>query len=459
MYFETTIVAKVTASGNAGVGILRVSGTKVLEVSKMILRKRLKARYADYVPFYDRNGNKLDYGIAIYFPKPKSFTGEDIIEFHCHGGEILLKLLISQILSIEGIRVANPGEFSKRAFLNNKIDLVQAESIIDLINAKTEKAARSAINSLDGTFSRKIQKILNYLIDLRSSIELSIDFSEEENPLLSNFEKKQKLNKIISCLEHIYSLSYHGRMVRCMPKVVLIGEPNVGKSSLFNALSGYQRAIVTNVPGTTRDVLREEIDIDGLSIRLIDTAGLRKNSSNPIESIGINLALKEIEKADHILYLLDSSKSFNVEFRKSFFKFINKKDFKNSSITFIKNKIDLTNEISGLKNNQDYALICISVLKNEGIDFLKKYLKHKFNSTMNSEENLFLARSRHLKSLKNAKKYLYQALENLSSTFTYSNELVSEDLRLAQISLGEILGGYTSNDLLSEIFSKFCIGK
>ncbi|AMA64924.1 tRNA modification GTPase MnmE [Candidatus Arsenophonus lipoptenae] len=454
VYINDTIIAQATPPGRGGVGILRISGPKVIEVIKIILGKLLQPRYANYLPFYDMDGKVLDEGIALYFPGPNSFTGEDVLELQGHGGPIIIDLLLKQILNIDDIRIANPGEFSERAFLNAKIDLTQAEAIADLIDASTEQAARSAVKSLQGVFSKQIDDIIKLLTNLRVYVESSIDFSDSNIDVLSNIDIKSKLNDIISRLNNICLKAHHGSILREGIKIVITGCPNVGKSSLLNALSGRESAIVTNIPGTTRDVLCEHIYIDGIPIHIVDTAGLRE-ATNEVEKIGIKRAWDEIEKADHILFMFDGTiiKEFKIE---NFYSGFVAKLSKYIPITLIKNKVDITGEPIIIKKVGHYSLIFMSTYKNKGINLLRQYLRKSilFNQPI---EGVFLARRRHIQALNISIEHLKKGYQLF--LLDHSIDLLAEELRLAQQSLSEITGEYNSNDLLSDIFSNFCIGK
>ncbi|MGP1958828.1 MAG: tRNA uridine-5-carboxymethylaminomethyl(34) synthesis GTPase MnmE [Arsenophonus sp. NC-CH8-MAG3] len=455
MYTNDTIIAQATPPGHGGIGILRISGPKVTEVARIVLGKLPQPRYADYLSFYDNTGKVLDQGIALYFPAPNSFTGEDVLELQGHGGPVIIDLLLKRILVIDDmIRIANPGEFSERAFLNNKIDLAQAEAITDLINASTEQAARSAVNSLQGAFSQKIYKMMEALTNLRIHVEAAIDFPDEEIDFLFYGKIEKKLNEIISHLDGVRLESYQGSLLREGIKVVIAGQPNAGKSSLLNALSGHETAIVTDIAGTTRDILHEHIHIDGIPLHIIDTAGLRE-ATDEVEKIGIERAWQEIEQANHILFMVDSTTTEATEPEQIWPEFIARLP-KSLPITLIRNKVDITNEPITITKVNNYSLIRLSVYRKEGIDLLRQHLKEsiKFNHHI---EGGFLARRRHIQSLNIAAEHLQEGYKQL--LFPYSGELLAEELRLTQQALSEITGEFSSDDLLDRIFSSFCIGK
>ncbi|PPI86287.1 tRNA uridine-5-carboxymethylaminomethyl(34) synthesis GTPase MnmE [Candidatus Pantoea edessiphila] len=454
MNINDTIVAQATPVGQGSVGILRISGNKASEIAKKILGKVPKPRYADYLAFSDFNNKILDKGIALWFPNPNSFTGEDVLELHCHGGPVVLDLLLTCILTFPTVRLANPGEFSERAFLNSKIDLAQAEAISDLINASSEQAARSAINSLQGVFSNRINKIIKDLIKLRVHIEAQIEFPEEEISSLSNDTIKKRLSIIIKNLQQLLSEAQQGFLLNEGMKIVIAGHPNAGKSSLFNALTKTETAIVTSQAGTTRDVLHEHINIDGMPLHILDTAGLRE-AYDEVECIGIKRALYEIEKADHVLFVVDGTEINNAKSVKMLLDFLSSLS-KEISVTIVRNKADLTKEALGLTKLNSFTIIHISALTNAGIQYLLKHLKETAGF-VNTVEGNFIARRRHLQSLKIAHNYLIKSKQKMLQIF--NNEFIAEDLRVAQIELDKITGEFTSEDLLNEIFSNFCIGK
>ncbi|EJD6477215.1 tRNA uridine-5-carboxymethylaminomethyl(34) synthesis GTPase MnmE [Providencia rettgeri] len=454
MQINDTIVAQATPPGRGGVGILRVSGPKAAQIAEIVLGKLPKPRYADYLPFRDEDGSVLDQGIALYFPGPNSFTGEDVLELQGHGGPVILDLLLRRILTIDGIRIANPGEFSERAFLNDKLDLAQAEAIADLIDASSEQAARSAMNSLQGAFSSHIHQLVEALTHLRIYVEAAIDFPDEEIDFLSDGKIEAKLNEVVADLEQVRSQARQGSLLREGMKVVIAGRPNAGKSSLLNALAGREAAIVTDIAGTTRDVLREHIHIDGMPLHIIDTAGLRE-ASDEVERIGIERAWKEIEQADHVLFMVDSTTTNATEPQEIWPEFMARLPDE-LPVTVIRNKADMTGEPVEFIDNTRYPLIRLSAREEKGIDLLRDHLKETIGFNSNTEGG-FLARSRHLQALNAAAVHLEQGYDQLVNA--RSGELLAEELRLAQQELSEITGEFTSDDLLGHIFSSFCIGK
>ncbi|NUF27570.1 tRNA modification GTPase [Gilliamella bombicola] len=449
-----TIVAQATPPGRGGVGILRISGPKAQAVAQAVLGKLPKPRHADYLPFLASNGTTLDEGIALFFPNPHSFTGEDVLELQGHGGPIILDLLLKRILEIPNVRIARPGEFSERAFLNDKLDLAQAEAIADLIDASSEQAAKSAISSLQGVFSKKIHALVESLIHLRIFTEAAIDFPEEEIDFLSDGKIEAQLNEVITHLNEVRQEAKQGTLLREGMKVVIAGRPNAGKSSLLNALAGRDAAIVTDIAGTTRDVLREHIHIDGMPLHIIDTAGLRE-ASDEVERIGIERAWQEIEQADRVLFMVDSTTTNETNPEKLWPEFIERLP-KQMPVTVIRNKADLTGEALGYSEVNGYSLIQLSARTGEGIALLREHLKQAMGFT-SSTEGGFLARRRHLQALEKAADHLNNGKHQLI-TF-HAGELLAEELRLAQEALSEITGQFTSDDLLGRIFSSFCIGK
>ncbi|QYN46245.1 tRNA uridine-5-carboxymethylaminomethyl(34) synthesis GTPase MnmE [Gilliamella sp. ESL0405] len=449
-----TIVAQATPPGRGGVGILRISGPQAQTVAHAVLGKLPKPRYAEYLPFLASDNTTLDEGIALYFPNPHSFTGEDVLELQGHGGPVILDLLLKRVLEIPNVRIARPGEFSERAFLNDKLDLAQAEAIADLIDASSEQAAKSAISSLQGVFSKKVNALVESLIHLRIFTEAAIDFPEEEIDFLSDGKIEVQLNEVIARLNEVRQEAKQGSLLREGMKVVIAGRPNAGKSSLLNALAGREAAIVTDIAGTTRDVLREHIHIDGMPLHIIDTAGLRE-ASDEVERIGIERAWHEIEQADRVLFMVDSTTTNETNPEKLWPEFIERLP-KNMPVTVIRNKADLTGEALGYSEIDGYSLIQLSARTGDGIALLRDHLKQAmgFNA---STEGGFLARRRHLQALEKAAQHLSNGHYQLM-TF-HAGELLAEELRLAQEALSEITGEFTSDDLLGRIFSSFCIGK
>ena len=441
-----TIAAIATPPGRGGIGVVRVSGDAVPEVMTAVLGKPLRPRHAQFGPFIDQDGGVLDEGLALYFPAPHSFTGEHVLELHAHGSPVLLDLLLRRVLGL-GIRLARPGEFSERAFLNGKIDLTQAEAIADLIESTTEQAARSAQRSLQGEFSKRVHALVEALIELRLYVEASIDFTDEDIDFLSEAGLAEKLDDLLARLDGIRHAARQGRLLRDGMTVVIAGRPNAGKSSLLNRLAGRDAAIVTEIAGTTRDLLREYIQIDGLPLHVVDTAGLR-DSGDPVEREGIRRARAEIEAADRVLLLIDDR--YPEEGEALF------RDFPAGlPVTRIYNKIDLTGRPAGLRERPDGPAVYLSAKTGAGIDGLVRHLAASVGYEGDAE-GVFIARRRHLDALARAR----AALESAMAQFQVrAAELLAEDLHAAQNALSEITGEFTTEDLLGRIFSTFCIGK
>jgi tRNA modification GTPase len=445
-----TIAAIATAPGRSSVGIVRVSGSNVTRIAQALLQQLPIPRHAHYGPFYDQQQQVIDQGLALYFPKPHSFTGEDVLELHAHGSPIVLDLILQQLLQL-GVTLARPGEFSERAFLNGKLDLAQAEAIADLIDASSEQAARSAVHSLQGEFSHRINQLLNALIDLRVYIEAMLDFSDEDIEWLSDGRIETSIDTIQQNLTAVQASAQQGAILRDGMHVVIAGRPNAGKSSLLNRLSGQETAIVTDIAGTTRDILREQIHIDGLPLHIIDTAGLR-DSEDIVEREGIRRAREAIANADHILLLLDSSNTEPLDFTAYF-----DGPVTTDKLTLIYNKIDLTDQPAKITQHTDgHSCVYVSAKTGEGIDLLRQHLKSCLGFTA-TNESTFIARRRHLDALARAQQHLLQA--KAAHTAQLGMELCAEELRLAQQALSEITGQFLPDDLLGEIFSRFCIGK
>ncbi|MGF1742646.1 tRNA uridine-5-carboxymethylaminomethyl(34) synthesis GTPase MnmE [Vibrio profundum] len=449
-----TIVAQATATGRGGVGIIRVSGPKAQHVAQELTGSSLKPRYAKYLAFLDQNGSTIDQGIALYFPNPHSFTGEDVLELQGHGGPVVMDMLIKRILSLPGIRAARPGEFSERAFLNDKMDLTQAEAIADLIDASSEEAAKSALHSMQGEFSKRIHTLVESLIHLRIYVEAAIDFPEEEIDFLADGKVAGDLQSIIDNLAAVRKEANQGAIMREGMKVVIAGRPNAGKSSLLNALSGKESAIVTEIAGTTRDVLREHIHIDGMPLHIIDTAGLR-DASDTVEKIGIERAWEEIEQADRVLFMVDGTTTEATDPKEIWPDFIDRLPA-HVGITVVRNKADQTGESLGICHVNDPTLIRLSAKTGEGVDSLRSHLKECMGFA-GGHEGSFMARRRHLDALERAAQHLEIGQQQLEGYM--AGEILAEELRITQQQLNEITGEFSSDDLLGRIFSSFCIGK
>ncbi|AZP44457.1 tRNA uridine-5-carboxymethylaminomethyl(34) synthesis GTPase MnmE [Rahnella aquatilis] len=454
MSTSDTIIAQATPPGRGGVGILRISGRAARDVAQAVLGKLPKPRYADYLPFQDADGSTLDQGIVLWFPGPNSFTGEDVLELQGHGGPVILDLLLKRIIALENVRIARPGEFSERAFLNDKLDLAQAEAIADLIDASSEQAARSAVNSLQGAFSNRIHHLVEALTHLRIFVEAAIDFPDEEIDFLSDGKIEAKLNTVMGDLDAVRAEARQGSLLREGMKVVIAGRPNAGKSSLLNALAGREAAIVTDIAGTTRDVLREHIHLDGMPLHIIDTAGLRE-ASDEVERIGIERAWNEIEQADLVLFMVDGTTTEATEPADIWPEFMARLPA-SLPIVVVRNKADITGEALGQTEVNGHSLIRLSARTGDGVDLLRDHLKQVMGFNHNMEGG-FLARRRHLQALEQAAQHLVQGKDQLLGA--WAGELLAEELRLAQQSLSEITGEFTSDDLLGRIFSSFCIGK
>ncbi len=453
-----TIAAIATPAGRGGVGIIRLSGDTVPEIAEHILGHLPSPRKATHRLFLDQTGNTLDDGIALYFPAPHSFTGEHVLELQGHGGQVVMDMLLQRCVQL-GARLANPGEFSERAFLNDKLDLAQAEAIADLIDSGSEQAVRSALRSLQGDFSVAINSLLEKMIQIRIYVEAALDFPEEEIDFLADNSVTTRLQAIKDQLQSIKNKATQGNLLRDGLHLVIIGKPNAGKSSLLNVLAGNETAIVTDVAGTTRDILREAINLDGMPLHLVDTAGLRE-SNDPVEKIGIQRAWQEIEKADLILHLIDVSDSQDSGENQQILESIKSKLGTGLTtlppILTVYNKIDLHYPSQSPPSNNTGNEIYISAKQKVGIDELKAVLKHRMGYQADNE-GAFIARRRHLVALDNTQAHVNQAEKQLKEF--NAGELMAEELRLAQDELGKITGKFTSDDLLGEIFSSFCIGK
>lgn len=441
-----TIAAIATAPGRGGIGVVRVSGTDLLPFAELLIGKGPAPRHATLGHFLGADGIAIDQGILLYFPAPHSFTGEDVLELQAHGGPIVLQMLLARCLEL-GARVAEPGEFSQRAFLNDKLDLVQAEAVADLIEAGTAAAARSALRSLSGEFSREVRALVARLTELRMLVEATLDFPEEEIDILRDTDAAQRLAAFRADLAALLARARAGRLLRSGLQVVLAGMPNVGKSSLLNRLAGEERAIVTEVAGTTRDAVRETIQVEGIPLHIIDTAGLR-DTDDPVERIGIERAWREIERADVVLQLLDTragetpaDHAIAVRLPPGIERIV------------VENKCDLADEAAQRFVEGGRVHLRLSAKTGAGIDLLHDELLRVAGWSGHGED-VVLARERHLEALGMAAEKLALATRQLDRI-----ELCAEELRLAQEALSRITGEFTADDLLGEIFSRFCIGK
>lgn len=441
--FQATIAALATPVGRGGIGVIRISGELVPTIAITLLGQLPQPRYATFSQFVDNKGQIIDQGIALYFPAPHSFTGENVLELQGHGGIVVMDTLLKALLDL-GARLAHPGEFAERAFLNGKIDLAQAEAIADLIDSSSIHAARCALRSLQGEFSNYINQLVEELTQLRIYIEAGIDFVDEEINLLADGQVIEKINLLINQLANILAKAQQGYLLKEGMRIVLVGEPNVGKSSLLNGLAGRETAIVAAMPGTTRDIVRDQILLDGMPLHITDTAGLRE-TTDPIEQEGIRRTKQALHEADAVLLLLDDR---------------HPDDHPHAQLLaelpmpplIIRNKIDLTGHAAGMSN----ATTCyLSAKTGQGIDVLKQQLKNMMGLQTHTEGN-FMARRRHLEALQRAQTALSTAATYAQQ---YQSELLAEELRLAQHALGEITGQVTADDLLGRIFSTFCIGK
>jgi tRNA modification GTPase len=447
-----TIVAVASAAGRGAVAVVRVSGPLAPHVATGVLGALPAPRLAQFSRFLDAQGRSLDEGIALYFPAPASYTGEHVLELQGHGGALVVDMLLQRLLEL-GCRMARPGEFSERAFLNGKIDIAQAEAIADLIDAGTAAAARAAVRSLQGEFSARIADLKSRITDLRAYVEAAIDFPDEEIDFLSDKALRERLAAVFAAFESITTAARQGALLREGLNVVIAGKPNAGKSSLLNALAGDEVAIVTDVPGTTRDVLRQHVHLDGLPLNLIDTAGLRA-AVDVAEVEGVRRARNEMTRADRVLYIVDAgttgdgySDAWAAELQQL---------PGGVPVTVVFNKIDLTDSAARLDEAAVPPRVFLSARTGAGLDLLRTHLKAAAGYR-ETESGALAARRRHLDALQRARQHVQSAADILSSTRAF--ELFAEDLRLAQHALGEITGEFTSEDLLGEIFGSFCIGK
>ncbi|UDM38276.1 tRNA uridine-5-carboxymethylaminomethyl(34) synthesis GTPase MnmE [Acinetobacter haemolyticus] len=447
----TTIAAIATPPGRGGVGVIRLSGPKSYAIAEALTRNALpKARFAGFRQFYDASGEVMDEGLAICFPNPHSFTGEDVVELQGHGGPVIQNALLGRLLEL-GATSAKAGEFSMRAFENGKLDLVQAEAIADLIDATSQAAARSAVRSLQGAFSTRVNTVLEKLIHLRLHVEAAIDFPEEEIDFLADGKILALLEDVQSSVAAVQTSARQGQLLREGLQVVIAGKPNAGKSSLLNTLAGNERAIVTDIAGTTRDVLHEKITLNGLPITLTDTAGLRE-TGDVVEKEGIRRAIKEIEQADLLLLVYDLSQGEDpLQLAQNYFA----EHLEPRRLMLIANKCDLTGAAAEIGDYQGFRHITVSAKQETGVQSLIDAITA--HAGFQPEEDTFIARTRHLDAMKRTQHYLAEAREQL--VVFHAGELVAESLRLAQNALGEITGDFSADDLLGKIFGSFCIGK
>lgn len=471
-----TIAAIATPVGRGGVGVVRISGDHLETLIFQLLGKTLKPRMASYSRFLSASGEAIDEGIAIYFPGPGSFTGEDVLELQGHGGAVVQTMLLRRVLEL-GVRQARPGEFSERAFINGKMDLTQVEAVADLVNASSETAAKSALRSLQGEFSARIKHLVADLIRLRAYVESAIDFPEEDIDFLADSSVEADISALSEQVQQILANARQGALLAEGTTVAIVGRPNAGKSSLLNALSGSDTAIVTDVPGTTRDVLREAVLVDDLPLHLVDTAGLRE-TDDVVEREGVRRAWSEIETADQILYVVDSEPlPAALEFDPEVLRVLSREwselsgyleekgSTPDSNVCIVLNKTDvsrldaaaaatLVRVITG--GQIDIPTLVVSAATGEGLALLKAHL-HSCAGFRSGSEGVFSARQRHIAALEAAQKHLRVAGNLMSSSA--AGELVAEELRVAQGALGKITGEFGSDDLLGEIFSNFCVGK
>lgn len=454
---NTTIAAIATAAGRGAIGIVRLSGPKALRIGESICGKALQPRLACFANFLDSNNQVIDQGLALFFPAPHSFTGEDCIELHGHGGPVVLDQLLETCLNF-GAVLARPGQFSERAFLNDKIDLAQAEAIADLIDASSRQSAHNAMQSLQGVFSRKVDGLAASILKLRVYVEAAIDFPEDEIDFLSDQRITTELQALLAQIQQLLQESEQGAILRDGIRVVIAGKPNAGKSSLLNTLTGKNSAIVTDIAGTTRDVLRETIHIDGLPLHIVDTAGLRNlsdiNNVDPVEAIGMEKAHKELAQADVVLWMVDSQQQQSRQLETLWPHYQEQLPDLNKLVVVF-NKVDISNLKPGVLQSSPALMLGLSLKSEQGLDILKQQLKLKAGLTPGGGAS-FTARRRHLDALRRGLEFLTQAQQRL---WEGAGELMAEDLRLAHSCLGEITGQINADTLLGEIFSHFCIGK
>jgi tRNA modification GTPase len=448
-----TIVAIATALGRGAVGVIRVSGPNVPQIAQSMLGHLPPPRVAQVAHFLGSDGDSIDQGLALYFPAPASYTGEHVLELQGHGGVLVLDLLLKRLLEL-GCRMARPGEFSERAFLNGKIDIAQAEAIADLIDAGSAAAARAAVRSMQGQFSAQVNALQAQITELRTLVEAAIDFPDEELDFVPGSVLGDRIAKIFISFDLIFAAARQGALLREGLNVVIAGKPNAGKSSLLNRLAGDEIAIVTEQPGTTRDVLRQQVHLDGLPVNLIDTAGLRA-TADVVEAEGVRRAFAELCRADRVLYMLDAAASVSDSSASDLAAELNEMP-QGVPVTLIFNKIDLSGVQASVDESGDPPRVFLSAKTGAGLDLLRAHLKGRAGYR-SEESGALAARRRHIDALNRARAGVEQAAQTLTTSRAF--ELFAEDLRRAQLALGEITGEFSSDDLLGEIFSSFCIGK
>jgi tRNA modification GTPase len=439
-----TIAAIATPPGVGGIGVIRLSGDKAIAIAQTLTESTLEVGQIQFKKFFDEHDTVLDHGIVLVFKSPHSFTGEDVVELQGHGGNVLQDMLLGRVLEL-GARLAHHGEFSERAFHNDKLDLAQAEAIADLIESGSQAAARAAMRSLQGEFSKQVHTLVDQIIKLRVFVEAALDFAEEEIDFLAESDTAQQLQQLIENTEKILQQAEQGRVLNEGMTMAIAGQPNAGKSSLLNYLAGYDAAIVSAIAGTTRDVIREHIALKGVPVKIIDTAGLRE-SDDLVEQEGIRRAWHEIEQADVVLHLVDASKGFCSDNEKI------KQRLRQAHVITVFTKADLLDE----NRRPTFCGNLISTKSGEGIDALIEQLTQNYTD-YNHQEATFIARKRHVEALKTSLQHIRQGADIFRQTL--SGELMAEDLRQAQQALNSITGEFTTEDLLGEIFSGFCIGK
>lgn len=442
-----TIAAVATPPGRGGIGVVRISGPAARAIAEELLGKLPVPRQASFARFRDADGKPIDEGLALFFPAPHSYTGEDVLELHGHGGPVVLDMLLSRALAL-GARIARAGEFTERAFLNDKLDLAQAEAVADLIDAGSRSAARAALRSLEGEFSKQVHALTERLVQLRMHVEASVDFPEEEVDFLADEKIGNGVAALDADLKQLLATAQQGQLLHDGLMLVLAGRPNAGKSSLLNALAQRDAAIVSDIPGTTRDVLREYIQLDGLPLHIVDTAGLRP-ARDEIEAEGVRRARAELERADRVLLIVDDTQPTgnDVELLQQL--------PPNLARTVVRNKIDLSGRVPGIAQRDGITEVALSAKTGNGLELLRRHLKECVGYHPVAEGG-FSARRRHLDAIHRTQAHLATAHRQAEAR---AGELLAEELRQAQQALSEITGEFTADDLLGRIFASFCIGK